>query len=67
MTGVGTWWDLAAWSALLQGDLLRHLDHWGSSGNLDPNSSGEGVGITLGLLDFIFSLSTQDGVYVARP
>lgn len=46
MTGVGTWWDLAAWSALLQGDLLRHLDHWGSTGNSDPNSSGEGVGIT---------------------
>lgn len=40
VTGVGIWWDLAAWFALPQGNLLRHLVDWGSSVNSHHNILG---------------------------
>lgn len=56
-TGAGTWWGLAACSAFPQGDLIRHLDDWGSVGNSQHNIP-EWIWDSLGLLNLVCQTRT---------
>lgn len=51
-TGAGSRWGLAACSAFPQGDLLRHLDDWGSMDNSQHNIPG-GIWDSLELLNLV--------------